>query len=256
MNSSDFNRHLESLLPDDPERPPVHFVTNYRGSMEMYSSPDVVAEYLDNHAGWFHRCAHPMKVEPFTHQGYILTVGRFGTYGYEVEPRIAVLFDPPKNGKYPMYNVPIPGETHQGYVIDYKASMSLKDVPWEEADQGIEKRFKKQGDCPIPERITRINWELHLKVLVQFPHFVYKLPHNFIRSTGDRLLSGVVRQISPRFTVKVQQDFHQLFNLPIPPKTAHTLQYLAPPSAMIESHKEDNQFLSPKAYLSRMTIDG
>ncbi|WP_425461531.1 DUF1997 domain-containing protein, partial [Hyella patelloides] len=39
-----------------------------------------------------------------------------------------------------------------------------------------------------------------------------------MQNTGDRLLAQIVRQISPRLTYKVQQDFHSSKGLPIPAK--------------------------------------
>jgi hypothetical protein len=38
------------------------------------------------------------------------------------------------------------------------------------------------------------------------------------QSTGDRLLSQVVRQVSRRLTHKVQEDFHSSLGIPMPKK--------------------------------------
>ena len=117
----------------------------------MYATPDVVANYLNQHSGWFCRCAHPMKVEPFTEKGYILTVGKFGSFGYEVEPKIAVLLDPPVNANYKMYNVEVPDEPYLGYAIDYQAEMQLSDTTWDAAIHNAKKAAKLFGDRPIPQ---------------------------------------------------------------------------------------------------------
>jgi hypothetical protein len=45
-----------------------------------------------------------------------------------------------------------------------------------------------------------------------------------IKSTGDRLLTEIVRQVSPRLTYKVQQDFHEQRGLPLPPKSGRYFQ--------------------------------
>jgi hypothetical protein len=76
----------------------------------------------------------------------------------------------------------------------------------------------------LPPKITQVSWELDLAVKVTFPKFIYKLPSSLIQKTGDRLLGEIVRQISPRLTYKVQQDFHTSLNLPIPPKNGRHLE--------------------------------
>lgn len=212
--------------------------------MVMYASSEVVANYLNSHGGWFHRCAQPMKVEPFTEQGYILTVGKFGSFGYEVEPKIAVLFDPPEDSLYRMYNVPVPNDPTQGYAVDYKADMTLGDITWDDAAiKGKEQLIKKFGDRPVPESLTQVQWQLHLQVMVQFPKFIYKLPQNLLRSTGDRLLSSIVAQISPRLTSKIQQDFHSGHDLPLPPKGGSHFKavdiHASPNPDLAEEKKED-----------------
>lgn len=71
--------------------------------------------------------------------------------------------------------------------------------------------------------ITKINWRLSLGVEVIFPAFIYKLPMSVIKNTGDRLLTQIIKQVSPRLSYKVQKDFHESFDLPIPPATARVL---------------------------------
>lgn len=228
----------------DPDFPPMHFQTRFQGVMLMYAASAVVGEYLQQHEDWFHRCAKPMRVEPFTEQGYLLTVGQFGSFGYEVEPKIAVVFDNPTDEIYNMYNVPIPDAPPEGYAVDYQAHMDIGDVPWQEAAHDLQKAQKCFGDRPLPEIITQINWQLHLQVMVQFPKFIYKLPQNLLRTTGDRLLAGIVSQVSPRLTAKVQQDFHSRFNLPIPPKSSSSFQVVptpGDPDAAPESESDEKE---------------
>ena len=200
----------------------------------MYAVSNAVADYLNAHGNWFHRCARPMKVEPFTEQGYILTVGKFGSFGYEVEPKIAVVFDPPQAANYKMYNVPLPDIAPQGYAVDYKADMHLGDVAWDEASHDPQKAAHLFGDRPLPDVITQVHWQLHLQVMVQFPKFIYKFPQQLLRTTGDRLLSSIVAQISPRLTAKIQQDFHHSINLPTPPKSANSLKFIPLTTAQVE----------------------
>ncbi|MEM9544022.1 MAG: DUF1997 domain-containing protein, partial [Cyanobacteria bacterium P01_E01_bin.42] len=47
------------------------------------------------------------------------------------------------------------------------------------------------------------------------------------QTAGDRLLSQIVRQISPRLTYKVQKDFHQRMGLRLPPKSSRQLLRLS-----------------------------
>ncbi|MGK7930163.1 MAG: DUF1997 domain-containing protein [Microcystaceae cyanobacterium] len=205
------------------EKRRVHFQTHFRGYMEMYSDPETIATYLQAHEGWFCRCAEPMKTEPIGDNGYILTVGRFGALGYDVEPKMAVVLDPPDQGVYNMRSIPLADEPDLGYEVDYHAAMILREVSREEAGKGLEKVYRKQGISELPETITRIEWQLDMDVAVQFPKFIYRLPLSVIQSTGDRLMAQIVRQVSPRLSFKVQQDFHSLHNLPIPPKTSRDL---------------------------------
>lgn len=227
MNPSEASPIFAEFAVDNPDYPPMHFQTFYKGTMLMYAVSNAVADYLNAHGNWFHRCAQPMKVEPFTEQGYILTVGKFGSFGYEVEPKIAVVFDPPQAANYKMYNVPLPDVMPQGYAIDYKADMYLGDIPWVEVSRCLPKAAHHFGDRPLPDIITQVHWQLHLQVMVQFPKFIYKLPQQLLRTTGDRLLSSIVAQISPRLTTKIQQDFHNSLNLPTPPKSANSLELIS-----------------------------
>ncbi|MGF1540229.1 MAG: DUF1997 domain-containing protein [Pleurocapsa sp.] len=196
------------------------FQANFIGSMDMFSNIDTVANYLNAHQGWFCRCARPMKVEPLGNNGYTLIVGRFGSFGYEVEPKIAVVLNPPEDRIYTMYSIPVPNYHPCGYDVNYQASMELREIT-SQSYQHSSHLFKQQ--IVIPNLITRVSWTLNLEVKVQFPKFIYKLPSSIIQSTGDRLLGQIIRQISPRLTYKVQQDFHDSHNLPIPPKSSRQL---------------------------------
>jgi len=199
-------------------RPCLNFETHFEGCMEMYSELEIVAEYLRQHEGWFCRCAQPMRAEPLGENGYILTIGRFGALGYEVEPKMAVILEPPQNCIYDMYSVPVPNYTPPGYTVDYQATMQLSEVPAHESYPGLKESYKKHKITDLPTIITQVKWQLHLFVSVQFPKFIYKLPINFIQKTGDRVLAEIIKQVSPRLTYKVQKDFHDRFSLPLPSK--------------------------------------
>jgi hypothetical protein len=223
------NTFLEISSPDSmqltytdsiEQRRTFVFKVSFNGRMDMYSDLDTVAKYLDAHEGWFCRCAQPMKVEPLADNGYILTVGKFGSFGYEVEPKIAVVLNPPVDRVYFMQTIPLP-DCDEGYEVNYRAKMKLQEVANNTTQIQSKGLFNKQ--TTIPQRITEVGWDLDLKVKVEFPQFISKLSPSLIQATGDRLLTQIVRQISPRLTYKVQQDFHNSHNLSVPPKSSRQL---------------------------------
>ena len=195
------------------------FEVSFNGRMDMYSDADTVAEYLNAHEGWFCRCAQPMKVESLPENGYILTVGKYSSFGYEIEPKMGVILKPPVNNVYLMHTIPIPDYAVSGYSVNYQAAMKLQEVTVEQqSEKGL---FSKKSFTPCA--MTQVIWELNLAVEVEFPQFVAKLSPKLIQATGDRLLAQIVRQISPRLTYKVQQDFHHSHDLPVPPKSSRAL---------------------------------
>ena len=195
------------------------FEVGFEGRMDMYSDVDTVAKYLNAHEGWFCRCAQPMTVEPLTDNGYVLTVGKYGSFGYEVEPKIGVVLNPPVDRVYHMQTIPVPNYDAPGYDVNYRAKMELQEV--DTTSQPVERGFF--GKAKLPDRITRVTWDLQLEVKVEFPQFVAKLSPGIIQTTGDRLLAQIVRQVSPRLTYKVQQDFHDSYSLVMPPKSSRQL---------------------------------
>lgn len=204
------------IAPEELEtssQTPFNFETHFRGLMGMSADRQTVANYLNAHEGWFRRCAQPMTAEPFGDNGYILTVGKFKSFGYEVEPKMAVVLLPPQDGLYVMHSVEVPDYTPLGYDINYTSSLTLEEVSGEEID----------WNSRSVARVTKVEWQLHLYVTIQFPKFIYKLPRNLLQTTGDRLLSQIVRQISPRLTYKVQKDFHDRMSLTLPPKSSRQL---------------------------------
>ncbi|KAB8333262.1 DUF1997 domain-containing protein [Scytonema tolypothrichoides VB-61278] len=182
---------------------PTRFHGRYNDHMEMYAAPGTVAEYLDNHASWFSRCADPMKVEPLGKNGYALVIGRFGSFGYEVEPKIGLELLPPEEGVYRIYTIPIPDYHAPGYDVDYRAVLRLQ-----------ENVANNSSTCL--SKMTQVEWELDLSVHIHFPKFIQRIPKSLVLSTGERLLNQVVRQVSRRLTRKVQEDFHQSLGIPFP----------------------------------------
>lgn len=183
--------------------PATKFYGHYRDSMAMYSPADTVAEYLDAHKSWFSRCAEPMKVQPLGSNGYALIIGRFGSFGYDVEPKIGLELLPPEEGIYRIRTIPVPDYHPPGYDVDYQASLQLVEKAVENCSSGL-------------SQITQIEWELDLVVDLHFPKFIQRLPQSLVKSTGDRLLNQIVRQVSRRLTRKVQEDFHQSLGVPFP----------------------------------------
>ena len=180
---------------------PIHFQGYYIGQMEMNTDAGMVAKYLDAHPDWFRRCAHPMQAESIGENGYALGIGRFGALEYEVDPKIGLHLLPQDKGVYRIQTIPIPGYEPQGYDVDFQAAMHLLEKP--------------KAEEPVSP-ITQIEWDLKLSVWLQFPRFIRALPLSFVKATGDRVLNQIVRQVSRRLTRKVQEDFHQSLNLPLP----------------------------------------
>ncbi len=209
---------------DIADREAICFHTDFQGIMEMYSDEKTVTDYLDNHQGWFVRCALPMTAEPFGENGYTLIIGHYGAFGYEVDPQMSVILEPSQDRHYAMYSVPNSAFNHPGYEVDYRSEMNIEPISINQAAKGIEKAFQLKELSTFPDKITRINWKLHLEVRVKFPQFIYRLPMNIITKTGDRLLAQIIKQVSPRLSYKVQKDFHTQFDLPMPPKTARTCE--------------------------------
>ena len=172
------------------------FQSQFAGRMELHADPQQVAQYLDAHQGWFCRCAQPMKAEPLGENGYALSVGRYGSLGYELEPRIGLVLLPEEQGVYRIQTTSVPGCEAQNYQVDFQAALEL-----------VDSTSLDPAPTPPPE-LTRVEWHLNLGVTIQFPRFIYKLPQSLIQQTGDRLLRQIVRQVSQRLTTRVQDDFH------------------------------------------------
>ncbi len=202
---------------EDPSAPlePFKFFTRFVDAMEMYTDAATVATYFDVHEGWFQDCASPMKAEAIGTTGYALTIGRFGAFGYQVEPKIGLDLIPSDNGVYRIQTIPVPGYVSPGYDVDFQASMTLV----EDASQAITVKDKRTGTITTLPVLTRVEWDLRLTVWIQFPRFIYRLPQATLQKTGNGLLYRIVREVSNRLTMKVQDDFHSKRGLPSPSTT-------------------------------------
>ncbi len=181
------------------------FRGQFENCMEMYADVATVAQYLDNHHEWFQRCARPMTAEALGENGYALTIGKFGSFGYEVEPKIGLYLLPQDEGIYRIQTIPVPDYTPPGYDVDFRASLQLT---------AKDPASKASSDRQSSSAFTNVEWELDLKVSIHFPRFISALPHSLIQATGDRLLNQIVRQVSKRLTYKVQEDFHKEMGIP------------------------------------------
>lgn len=177
------------------------YSSRFADLMEMRAPAAQVSAYLDRHEGWFRRCAAPMAVTPLGRDGYTLTLGRFGNFGFEVEPTIGLQLLPQCEGIYRILTVgPGPGEgsaLDALYDVEFNAALRL-----EALDAGH----------------TEVRWDLDLSVWIQLPGMVTLLPDGLVQSSGDHLLRQIVRQISRRLTWKVQEDFHASHQLECPPR--------------------------------------
>lgn len=201
----------DSVADAPATNPPSRFYGQFADCMEMYADVQTVAEYINAHQGWFCRCAHPMKVEPLGNNSYALVIGRFGSFGYEVEPKVGLELLPPDKGVYLIKSIPVPNYVAQGYEVNFQSVMELVETPRDSSTH-----FQAPHES---SKITRVEWQLELAVHVQFPKFIQRLPKSMIQSTGDQLLHQIVRQVSRRLTYKVQEDFHNSLGISFPVKS-------------------------------------
>jgi len=182
--------------------------------MEMLAPADQVSAYLDRHEGWFRRCAKPMDVEVLDPQAYALKLGRFGNFGFEVEPTIGLRLLPQQQGTYAIATVPVPGSSeglNALYDVDFQASLRL-----EQGSNPMDPDHADANDGLQP--CTNVSWTLDLSVWIKLPKVITMLPDGLVQSSGDHLLRQIVRQISRRLTWKVQEDFHATHGLVCPPR--------------------------------------
>ncbi len=196
MNPELSQRGLVSIDTDRPQ--PFCFSYRFTDAMLMGADAKTVGKYLDAHQGWFTRCAHPMTVKPIGQNGYDLTIGKFDSFGYVVEPKIGLELLPQESAVYRIRTVDIPDYTPLGYEVSFNAEMRLVETV--------------DGD-----RLgTKVDWDLDLHVYIQFPKFIYKLPTKMIQGTGDKVLKQIVSRVSRQLTHKVQEDFHGTLGVAIP----------------------------------------
>ncbi|WP_310482519.1 DUF1997 domain-containing protein [Chamaesiphon sp. VAR_48_metabat_403] len=201
QNSIVMNPELEQqdlVSADLKQLQPFCFSYRFTDAMLMGADVKTVAKYLDAHQGWFTRCAHPMTASPVGKNGYALTIGKFGSFGYTVEPKIGLELLPQDSGVYRIKTIAIPDYTAPGYDVSFNAQMRLVETV--------------DGDTLG----TKVEWDLDLHIYIQFPKFIYKLPTGVIQGTGDKLLKQIVNRVSKQLTHKVQQDFHGNLGLKIP----------------------------------------
>lgn len=204
---------------------PLMFRTEFQGWMDMYAPVPEVEAYLDAHQGWFVRCARPMQAEPIGETGYILTIGRFGSFGYTVEPKIGLNLLPEDDCVYRIETVPVPDQPYLNYDVDFQAAMTLNPRSVDANDQEL-LGLNVRG-------YTHVTWNLNLDVEIIFPRFIYRLPQRLLQSTGDRILAQIVKQVSHRLTAKVQDDFHKTLGLKLakrPHRQRFHAAHLPPPS--------------------------
>jgi hypothetical protein len=189
-NSMHSNLDNADLVPPTSERlGSFRFANQYTDSMAMNGDLKSVSAYLDQHQEWFTRCAQPMQVDALGDNGYAITIGSFNNSGFKIEPKVGLELLPQNNYVYRIQTIDIPNYTPPGYTVEFNAEMRLVEIV--------------DGD----RLTTKVDWDLDLVTYIQFPKFIYKLPHSFLQKTGDKVLGQIVRQVSRRLTIKVQQDF-------------------------------------------------
>jgi hypothetical protein len=191
--------------------------SSFADLMEMRAPAAVVGAYLDRHEGWFRRCAAPMAVDPLGANGYVLTLGRFGNFGFEVEPTIGLELLPQQEGIYRIQTVPVPGTATSLaalYDVDFNASLRLDEAD----DASLEAGEISAEEVDRLMVHTLVRWQLDLSVWIRLPAMITILPEALVQTSGDHLLRQIVRQISRRLTWKVQEDFHASHGIPCPPR--------------------------------------
>ena len=197
------------------------YSSSFSDLMEMWAPAELVASYLDHHEGWFRRCAAPMTVRPLGNNGYSLTLGRFGNFGFEVEPTISLELLPQDRGVYRIVTAASDQpETllERLYDVEFNASLKLQEQlnPTEEnTEKSAEESTKENYGSALR---TAVIWDLDLNVWIQIPGVITLLPEALVQSSGDHLLRQIVRQISRRLTWNVQEDFHASHGLNCPPR--------------------------------------
>ncbi len=191
------------------------YASAFSDLMEMRAPAGVVAEYLDVHQAWFESCASPMDVMPLGERGYVLSLGRFGNFGFEVEPRIGLELLPRDNGVYSIITVPAAANDPAlagVYDVVFNASLELDEAGPERSNE------LSREDVDRLMAHTLVRWQLDLAVWIRLPSMLTLLPDGLLQSSGDHLLRQIVRQISRRLTWKVQEDFHARHGIPCPPR--------------------------------------
>jgi len=191
------------------------YASAFSDMMEMRAPAAVVSGYLDEHQGWFQSCASPMEVISLGERGYTLSLGRFGNFGFEVEPTIGLELLPEDNGVYSIITVPLPSTDPAlagVYDVDFNASLELDEAGLE----GSKEVSHEDVDRLMAHTLVR--WQLDLAVWIRLPSMLTLLPGGLLQSSGDHLLRQIVRQISRRLTWKVQADFHARHGIPCPPR--------------------------------------
>ena len=211
-------RHTTLRLSGDPQV--RRYASHFADLMEMRAPADVVGRYLDRHEDWFRRCAAPMAVASLDRDAYLLTLGRFGNFGFEVEPTIALELLPQDNGVYEIVTLPIQEQSPslQGlYDVDFNASLRLDETDLQALSAaGAVEVSNEEVDRLMAHTLVR--WQLDLAVWIRLPSMLNLLPERLVQSSGDHLLKQIVRQISRKLTWKVQEDFHANHGIPCPPR--------------------------------------
>ena len=127
QNSIVTNPESEHRLASPETKQLQTFCFSYRFTDTMLMGSDIktVGNYLDAHSGWFTRCAHPMTANPLGQNGYALTIGKFNSCGYAVEPKIGLELLPQDSGIYRIKTIEIPDYTPPGYEVSFNAQMRL-----------------------------------------------------------------------------------------------------------------------------------
>ncbi|MEM9569127.1 MAG: DUF1997 domain-containing protein [Cyanobacteria bacterium P01_E01_bin.34] len=161
------------------------------GEVDMSTLVAPLAEYLRAHEQWIEPCFKPLKVTSLSSETYQLKFFRMGALGFELEPCFGIQIGSKSDRLFFLYSIPLPGDDNLPYSVDCSSEFRLE----ERHEDGA--------------AVTRVNWKLHLDIVVELPRFLQVLPRKRVRSVAEALVNQVARRMCNRLTQNICQDYYQ-----------------------------------------------
>ncbi|MEN9205145.1 MAG: DUF1997 domain-containing protein [Thermostichales cyanobacterium DRC_bins_46] len=180
-----------AAAPDPSTDPAVHLVTGRRGEVDLETPVEELAGYLRHHQEWIHRCFKPLKVQPLGNADYRLQFFRIGGLGFELEPHFAITIWEDPLHCFRLTSLALPEDASLPYQVDCQAS------------------FRIEQHSSDPQPLTRVYWDLTLKIDLELPGFLQVLPRPLVQKVGIKVVNQVTRSMSDRLTHNVCTDFYR-----------------------------------------------